>query len=149
MTSFDLFSLPEKNDPIVSRDENTSKYMALNNGRLHFREIRADMDLPGHGREKRCDYVFLVDCGFCLQMILLELKGTDIIHAFEQIKETYSYMMNQLVVDADCFCRIVVRKVCSISLMTKKYKDFEIFARKKNIRICIKSGKIKEKWPIR
>lgn len=149
MTAFDLFSLPKKNDPIVSREENKSKYVAYNNERLHFREIRADMDLPGHGREKRCDYVFLVNCDFGLQMVLLELKGTDIIHALEQIKETYSYMKNQLDADADCFCRIVVRKVCSISLMTKNYKVFERFARKNNIGIRIKSIEIKEDWPIR
>lgn len=148
MTSFDLSLFQRKNNKLVSREENGSRYVAHNGKRLYFREIKADCDMPGHGRAKRCDYVFLVECDQGVQMILLELKGSDISHACGQMQETYVYLKDQLDFEFGCFCRIVAHKVHCLSQMTASYRSFVRFAKENKIEICVKRKLLEETWPV-
>lgn len=73
--------------PTFSCAENKCTYVGKNPKAKDIRQFKIDGDVfPQNSPQTRCDYLFLNDTDQAAYYI--ELKGTDILHAIEQIQET-------------------------------------------------------------
>ena len=80
-------SLCEINQRIIVSKENNKVHTAINSERCNVFQYKIDGDIiPSTSPEVRCDY--LVENETKQTAYLIELKGTDLIHAVEQIEAT-------------------------------------------------------------
>lgn len=89
--------------------ENHCKHIGDNPNGKYIRQIKVDGDVFPHGKEpKRCDYLLLNDTDRVSYYI--ELKGSDIRTAIEQIDSTVS-LIGPSIKDYTVFRRIILHKV--------------------------------------
>lgn len=86
--------------------EKRCEYRFINNARTKYCVVRVDSCLVTNG--KRCDYL-LLDCDKN-EAYLIELKGSDITYAIEQILSTLTLLANRLQACASLHARIVSSK---------------------------------------
>ena len=101
-----------KQKTIVSQ-ENGRKHIAHNDHSCDVFQYRIDGDIiPPSTGEARCDYIVEIDKSTKSQTkrsaYLIELKGTDLNHAIDQIEATLKMFSNKLR-EYDVFLRIVYR----------------------------------------
>lgn len=73
--------------PTFSCTENNCIYTGKNPRDKNIRQFKVDGDVfPSNSPQPRCDYLFLNDTDQTAYYV--ELKGTDIFHAIEQIQQT-------------------------------------------------------------
>ena len=88
--------------------ERRSEYRVLNEGRKLICRTRVDGGLVVATGAQCCDYL-MVDCPD-RRAYFVELKGSDVFHAVEQISQTVS-TLGPVLVGHSCFGRIVPTKV--------------------------------------
>jgi hypothetical protein len=106
------------NRKIVIVEENSRKFEGVNAKQKPFELYRVDGCLIKEGQ--RCDFL-LLNCSDELVAYLIELKGSDLIHAVRQINTTLSHFLNELRDFKKINGRIVLTKVNSPDL---KSSDF-------------------------
>jgi len=79
--------------PLIVVEENGRKFTIRNQGKKNVKKVRVDGCLIDDKRQ-RCDYLFEIG-HVCHCAIYLELKGSDIDHAFKQLVLTMKYLMNR------------------------------------------------------
>ena len=98
----------ERQSKIVSQDResrNPCKYTAVNEDRLHVAQYQLDGQVfTGH--EQRCD--FLVMNQDKKSAYLIELKGSNVLHAMDQVQSSARLLQDDLA-DCDVFYRIIYR----------------------------------------
>lgn len=88
----------ETNQKIVVCEENKVKHVTKNpNGQYKIYKYKIDGDIVSSSdSELRCDYIVEVDRDVKKDAFLIELKGSDVEHAIEQIKSTISRYRSKL-----------------------------------------------------
>jgi len=76
----------KSNNKIIPISENKRKFTIINDSQRLVNKIKVDGCLINDHRE-RCDYLFEIDCP-CVEAIYVELKGTDIQKAYNQLMAT-------------------------------------------------------------
>ena len=103
-------SLCKKKQTTVVSEENRRKHIAHNDHSYDVFQYRIDGDIiPPSTGEARCDYlVEIKNSETKCSAYLIELKGTDLNHAIDQIEATLKTFSNKLR-EYDVFLRIVYR----------------------------------------
>ena len=123
------------------KDKGRSTYIYINRSSAHLAKYRVDGCLMTDG--VKCDYL-LLNCEK-KQAYFIELKGSDVIHAIEQIDRSIDQLKSELPGFA-CFARIVVTRVNTTNLeKNSKFLKLEKKVRSLNGNINKeKSGKFEE-----
>lgn len=79
--------------PLIVVEENGRKFTIRNQEKKSVKQVKVDGCLIDDKR-RRCDYLFEIG-RFCHCVIYLELKGSDIDHAFKQLVLTMKYLSNR------------------------------------------------------
>ena len=95
------------NRKIVNVEENSRKFVGLNSKQKLFALYHVDGCIIIDGQ--KCDYLLLN----CSELIayLIELKGSDLIHAVRQINTTLNHLLGDLADFTKINARIVLTKV--------------------------------------
>lgn len=118
---------------IVSKDDGTSrKHRAVNSGRCNVSHYQIDGNVI-KGPTIRCDYLVMNDAK--MVAYLIELKGSDIEHAIDQLQTTAGLLHSHLC-NYDIKYRIVCSRANTHALKSNKYKKFERTHSKNNGFIC-------------
>ena len=109
---------------IVSRDQhNPQKHVANNNDLCKVYQYRVDGIIITDG--KSCDYLLWNDVKN--NIYLIELKGSDLEYAVEQLEQTELVLKQrywQEIKDAIFYYRVVLNKVTTHALASNKVKKF-------------------------
>lgn len=90
----DVTSMCETKCPIIVSKEKSKIHRALNNDRNTVYQYKIDGDvIRTTDAKKKCDY--LVENEDKKTIYLIELKGTDLPHAFEQIEATIQFFASK------------------------------------------------------
>ena len=109
-------------NPIINAAENRSKYSLLNPKRREVCKIRVDGCVITQVDGKQCDYLFLA-CDTSI-VFFVELKGSDLSHAIDQINQSIDLLAANLGGSA-INARVVLSKTQTPDLRTPKYKKFK------------------------
>lgn len=118
---------------------NRSKFRLENPQRLEVRVIQVDDCVIKQG--VRCDYLVITpsqDRTFDSQEIYIELKGSDVRHAVEQIATTIQKLCSNMSVLKLCFIASTRCPMNSTQIQNLKKK----FRKKYNAKLTIKNGEI-------
>jgi len=108
--------------PILTAQENKSKYVLKNPNRIEVCKIQVDDCVINSNDESKCDFLFLAcetDKAF-----FVELKGRDLTHAIDQIDHSIDVLISQLENFA-INARVVLSKAQTPDLRTSKYVKFK------------------------
>ena len=113
------------NNKIISTSENTRKFIIKNDSRFNINKVKVDNCYIKNGL--RCDYLFeIISNKLTIKVFYLELKGKDVNHAVEQLKETLKYCQEKHNNKITKQCYIVVSKFpssnASAQLLKKKFR---------------------------
>lgn len=114
--------------------ENGRKYEAVNLAEKQVVKIHVDGDLIKEG--ERCD--FALDVPSDKKLYLIELKGTDKTHAYEQLLATIEFMSGKMA-EVAYFPRIVVSKDSSPKIKSAAEKRMEKFEKSRKCEKCVVS----------
>lgn len=109
-------------NPIITAAEKKSKYTLNNPQRWEVCKISVDGCVIDSNLEYKCDYLFL-SCQDTSKAFFVELKGSDLIHAIDQVDKS----IDRLLVNLGGYAinaRIVLTRVQSPDIRTPKYKKF-------------------------
>jgi hypothetical protein len=122
-----------KSDPKIVLQENKSKITFLNNQRQEIRVIKVDGCAIQNKEDLRCDYALIP----CPEVeIYVELKGSDIYHAVQQLESTICLLShNPKSIKKLCF--IVSTRVPQQTTTTQQLKSH--FKKKYNASFQIKN----------
>ncbi|MDR0835879.1 MAG: hypothetical protein LBN11_04780 [Tannerella sp.] len=99
----------------------TTKYVYDNRSNDNLSKYRIDGGLIADENAK-CDYL-LLNCDK-LKSFFIEIKGSDLIHAIEQIDRSIDILKNDIA-DFSIFARIVLTRVNTTDLKNTKYLKLE------------------------
>ncbi len=146
MRDFGKCEQVRKDSKIVIRDpgsgNNRSKFRLENQNKLEIRVIQVDGCAIKKGM--RCDYLVIVPHQYNSsneQEIYIELKGSDIKHAAEQIFISIQKLTNNISLSKLCFVASTRCPVTSTEVQNLKKK----FKKKYNATLTIKNGEIVHK----
>lgn len=89
---------------LVSRKEFGKSFSVKNGSRKRIKVCRVDGCLITGSATRKCDYLFILDEENVQKFILVELKGSDHIHAIDQIVEAAEQLkLNQRRVEVDSY----------------------------------------------
>ena len=112
---------------ILKVEENSRKFEGINAKQKPFELYRVDDCLITEGQ--RCDYL-LLNCSEELVAYLIELKGSDLIHAVRQIDTTLSQFSNELKDFKKINARVVLTKVNTPDYQSPELVKFKMKIRK-------------------
>lgn len=121
-------------DPVISAEKGNS-HILKNPDRIHVYQYHIDGEIINDSIGKRCDYIVEAETSAKATAYLIELKGSDIRGAGEQIENTISRIpaLNDYIIK----CRIVANKArtheiesTEIKRFKRKYKDTLIRTKK-------------------
>lgn len=93
--------------PQFSSSENRCTHIAKNPSHKCVRQFRVDGEVfPAGNAPKRCDYLLLNDTD--QRSYYIELKGSDVLRAIEQIESSIS-LIGPSIKEYEIFCRIIFR----------------------------------------
>lgn len=116
------FEFQHENRNIVTfKDKGISEYKYINQSSNHLAKYRVDGGLITDEGAK-CDFL-LLNCEQ-KQSYFIKLKGSDMIHAIEQIDQSIESIKNSLL-DFAFFARIVLTRVPSIDVKSTKLVKLE------------------------
>lgn len=72
--------------------ENSKTFKLINQSRFVVRKVKVDKCLPQVEGEKRCDFLFSINCPEMKRVFFIELKGDRLVDAVKQIHETINYL---------------------------------------------------------
>lgn len=108
-------------------EENKSKYVAINKNRKYVYKLKIDKGMINDNKIIKCDYGLYIDNEHIL--ILIELKGEDINHAFKQVLKTYEWLYNKAK-DKNVIMKVRV-------IVTSVDRNFDVdFERKKLLKLA-------------
>lgn len=113
----------KKNQPIIVSEENRVKHIAHNVDRHGVRHFRLDGEVIACNNGKRCDYLLINDDK--KNAYLIELKGSHIKDAVDQIEETDRILRSSLP-GYTFFYRIVYRKSPTHNINSSKISRWKI-----------------------
>jgi len=124
------------NQSIVSVSENRKTFKIKNNSLVVINKVEVDGCYITSG--SRCDYLFeIIDDNRIEKVFYVELKGSDIAHAIEQLKSTIAYCKNIHREILSKECHIISSKFPSSGpssqILKKKFK------KENNIQLFIKT----------
>lgn len=117
-------------------EQHNKKYCGLNNAQKEVLGIHVDDGLIKSTRTSKCDAAIFVDNDICY---LIELKGSDLVTACNQISETLA-LFNESYKVEKCVGRIVCSKANTHKVLDENYKTLSksLLQIKKNFHINIK-----------
>jgi hypothetical protein len=98
----------KRKDLQIVVEENGRKFRIINAGRENINTVRVDSCLIDDKRQ-RCDFLFEIGKS-CYCVVYLELKGSDVEHAFKQLVATMGYLSTRHRVSTK-ICHIVASRV--------------------------------------
>jgi len=123
------------NNKIIIAEENRRKFILRNNSNLYINKVKVDNCYITSGQ--KCDYLFEIIRDDNIEIVFyIELKGSDINHAIEQIESTLKYC-NKIHTKSKKECYIVLSKFPSAGTSTQILK--KKFKKKNNIQLYINS----------
>ena len=99
-------------------EQHNKKYCGLNNAQKEVLGIRVDGGLIEGAKTSKCDAAMFVDNDICY---LIELKGSDLVTACNQISETLEFFNKNYKVEK-CVGRIVCSKINTHEVYHDDYK---------------------------
>lgn len=99
--------------------QHKKKYCGLNNAKKEVLGIHVDGGLIKGTKTSKCDAAIFVDKDICY---LIELKGSDLVTACNQISETLDFFNKNYKVEK-CVGRIVCSKVNTHKVLDEYYKN--------------------------
>ncbi len=133
----------KKKKKIFVVKENKREYVLENTSRKEICQIKIDNGYITNTNVRKCDYGFLI-CNDNY-IILVELKGTDFLHAVEQINSTLELLNNELK-NMKVSARIVLARVSAPNIENDpKYLKLKKTIKSQNGDIEYRSGKMLEK----
>ncbi len=72
--------------------ENGKTFKLVNQSGFVVRKVKVDKCLPQGEGEKRCDFLFSIDCPEMKRVFFIELKGGRLVDAVKQIHGTINYL---------------------------------------------------------
>ena len=84
----------EERAPIIVSEEERKKHTANNVDKCVVRHYKIDGDVIPGSHTAKCDFLVLNDES--KQAYFIELKGSDVIHAIDQVEETVSLLKSEL-----------------------------------------------------
>ena len=116
-------------------EQHNKKYCGLNNAQKEVLGIRVDGGLIEGAKTSKCDAAMFVDNDICY---LIELKGSDLVTACNQISETLA-LFNESYKVEKCVGRIVCSKINTHEVYHDDYKTLRRTLKiiKKNCNISI------------
>ncbi len=108
--------------PIINAAEQKSKYSLMNPQRREVCKIRVDGCVFTQADGIKCDYLFL-SCDTATAFFI-ELKGSDLSHAIDQINQSIDQLVGNMSGTA-INARVVLSKTQTPDLRTPKYKKFK------------------------
>lgn len=128
-----LSSCEERQPIIVSRDVGTKReHRAINKNICRVSKYKIDGDVI-RDTSIRCDYLVMNDD--FKEAYLIELKGSDIEHALEQLEATANRLQNELRAYYVKY-RIVCSRARTQAIRSNKYKRFQQKHNRPNEFIC-------------
>lgn len=119
---------------IVSRDNGSSReHRAVNSKRRSVNQYKIDDNSHIDIDQARCDFILMNETD--MNAYLIELKGTNIDHAIEQLEATEKLFKEELL-PYGLFYRIICSKAKTHKLKSNKYKRFINLHPRKNEFIC-------------
>ena len=113
----------QKQSIVVSK-ENGNEHILQNKSASDIYQFRIDGDIVQGSAEERCDFIVEVDNVNTHAAYVIELKGSDLNKAIDQITKTIqNYMVN--LSGCDILPRIIIHKVLTHDVNGKKYRDFK------------------------
>lgn len=109
-------------NPINNAQENKSKYSLLNPQRREVCKIQLDGCVLNDSSLLKCDYLFL-SCETSAAFFV-ELKGSDILHAIDQIEKSIEQIGKDIAATR-INARIVLSKAQTPDMRTPKYLKFK------------------------
>lgn len=117
-----LSSCEERQPIIVSKDTGTNRqHRAINKNTCRVSKYKIDGDVISDA-SRRCDYIVMNDD--CKEAYLIELKGSDIEHALDQLEATAKRFQNELR-EYYVKYRIVCSRAKTQAIYGSKYKKFK------------------------
>ena len=111
----------EQRSTVVCKDKGKTQYIYENQSNDFLSKYLIDGGLIANG--VKCDFL-LLNCDK-QHAYFIELKGSDIIHAIEQIDHSIDTLKSQLAKDSKIFARIVLTRVNTNELKNPKYLRLE------------------------
>jgi hypothetical protein len=108
-------------NPILNASEKKSKYTLNNPQRREVCKIKVDSCVTTSVEENKCDYL-VISCETSTAFFI-ELKGSDLLHAIDQVDKSIDRLSANLVGFA-LNARIVLTRVQTPDIRTPKYKKF-------------------------
>lgn len=106
-------------DNITFKDKGTSEYQYVNKSKKHLAKYRIEGGLiPKNAEDKKADFL-LLNCEN-KQSFFIELKGSDMLRAIDQINKSIDLLESNLT-DFAFFARIVLTKTSHTDLRSLKY----------------------------
>ncbi len=131
------------NNRVVVAEENRMKYILENNNRKEICKIKVDDGYIQNETIKKCDYLFL-NCQDNIALFI-ELKGSDLFKAINQINTSIDYFIDNLT-DFSINARIVLTKVNVPNLENNpKYLKFIKKLKRYNGNLIKRTRQINEK----
>jgi hypothetical protein len=134
----------EQRTTVICKDKGSKpQYIYENQTPDYLSKYRVDGGLIDDAGAK-CDYL-LLNCNKS-QSFFIELKGSDIIHAIEQIDRSIDLLKDKLA-GLSVFARIVVTRVNTIDLIDTKYLRLKKKVERLNGNLLHKSRELRETNP--
>lgn len=125
-------SCPEQchcNQYVACKDKNSKSYRLANPQRLTAAVVKIDDCVIKNDRGRdydKCDYALLIGkSGYSPVAVLVELKGSDLEHAFVQIRATLKTLKPTLNKFSKVYVRIIASKVPSGVKKEEQYKKLK------------------------
>lgn len=138
----DNFFVTCDNRRVFTVVENKRKYVLNNNSQQQICKIKIDNGFIQNPAENKCDYAFLICDNE--HLVLVELKGSDFLHAIEQIISTID-LLSQEINENSVSARIILSKVNVPNLQNNpKFLKLKKMIKSKNGDIKYKSRILEE-----
>ena len=118
------YSSCSQNQPVVVSQENGIKHRLCNNSKVEVYQYHVDGDIIKGNDEKRCDYVVEAITVPKPSAFFIELKGSDLMGALEQIDATASRCEAKLK-GYDILPRVVLHRVSTHQIGGSKYRRYK------------------------
>ncbi len=116
------YSLCDVKQVKVVSQEHKNEHILYNKSQVPVYQFRVDGDIVKDHKKKRCDFIVEVQNAPKAHAYIIELKGSDLNRAIDQIVETIEAYREALV-GYKIFPRVIIHKVVTHDIQGKKCRD--------------------------